>query len=98
MKYNGFNNEEDYQFVLNIVENIVNGNTKIHTYAVNMDEKNDVVIILNDVRVRFEHFRDLMCLAKESNVKLNETSDIKSWVDHTITKHLVEVIKKEGWK
>lgn len=98
MKYNGFNNEEDYQFVLNIVENIVNGNTKIHTYAVNMEEKNDVVIILNDVRVRFEHFRELMRLAKESNVKLGGLPNLKKWVATIIVNHLVEVIKKEGWK
>lgn len=97
-KYNGFSSEENYQFVLNIVKKVTEGNEKIHTFAVNQEENGDVVIILNDVKLTFQYFRQLMTASGENNVKLNELSDFSRWMDSTITRHLNEVIKNQGWK
>lgn len=97
-KYNGFNSEENYQFVLNIVKKVTEGNEKIHTFAVYQEENGDVVITLNDVRLTFQYFRQLMTACAESDVKLNELPDFSRWMNNTITRHLNEVIKNQGWK
>ena len=57
--YNGFKSENDYQFVLNIVKSVVDNNTKINSYAVSMDEKHNIIIILNDVRITEEGLDDI---------------------------------------
>lgn len=95
--YNGFKSENDYQFVLNIVKSVVDNNTKINSYAVSMDEKHNIIIILNDVRITEEGLDDIT-FAYSHDVTISELSCIKWFLTKTITKHLNQVIKQEGWK
>lgn len=95
--YNGFKSENDYQYVLNIVKSVVDGNANIHTYAVSMDEKYNIIIILNDVRITEEGF-DMLKFFAEHNVTIKEVLSTSNFISRTITKHLNQVIKQEGWK
>ena len=95
--YNGFSSEEDYQFILNIVKSVVDGNKKIHTYAVNMDTKHNINIVINDIVITEEGF-DVICFAYRHDVTIVELDCLKRFLTNTITKHLNEVIKNEGWK
>lgn len=95
---NGFSTIKDYQFVLNLVKSAIEDNGKIHTFAVNQEPNGNVVVILNDVKVTFEQFQELMTLAGKNNVEVSELPNIKKWVATTIIKHLNEVMKSEGWK
>ena len=54
-KYNGFENEQEQEFITNVVKDAVDLYPKVHTYAVSL-ENGAIEIVLNDIKIELRDY------------------------------------------
>ena len=54
-KYNGFENEQEQEFITNVVKEAVDLYPKVHTYAVSL-ENGAIEIVLNDIKIELRDY------------------------------------------
>lgn len=83
-KYNGFENEQEQEFITNVVKEAVDLYPKVHTYAVSL-ENGTIRVFVNDVKVEFDDFDKVKMMF----------ADWKDRIERVLIKRLSEICSKE---
>ena len=97
-KYNGFKSEEDYNVVINAVNDATNGIKSINTIAAHLNAAGYVVINLNDVKLTVEPQFELGKKLCEAMSLTLGGWDWKNIFKTRMAEVVAGIAEDEGWK